>query len=309
MSSTPKQSVLKTSSPEELSSIEILEQIRVKSTKDFWEVLLLEIWRNLEKLVPVCRTSSHRCIPNTNQRQALQTRTLKMQNYEKCWLHHCICRIEKTMNPLECQSQRWNLLHSCRKEGQVQKSAHAGLRKGLMSSSSQEPSAPWKPAALLAIGNEEPGDQFKSSVFRNAGPSNVGWSLLEGNKDHLLSQPKSELMREEHQVESFNSCVSELQQHAYAQRLEYKTHNTDTLNLDGNKFVYKKNYLWRERFFGILRSEVCTKWEKWREPKNKEETRSQCKKLSENHETIQKLTSQLQEMQNHSDDSKFSFHA
>ena len=24
----------------------------------------------------------------------------------KCWLHHCICRIEKTMNPLECQSQR-----------------------------------------------------------------------------------------------------------------------------------------------------------------------------------------------------------
>ena len=32
---TPKQSVLKTSSPEELSSIEILEQIRIKSTKDF----------------------------------------------------------------------------------------------------------------------------------------------------------------------------------------------------------------------------------------------------------------------------------
>ena len=46
------------------------------------------------------------------------------------------------MNPLECQSQRGNLLHSYRREEQLQKSAHAVLRKGLMSSSSQEPSAP-----------------------------------------------------------------------------------------------------------------------------------------------------------------------
>ena len=29
----------------------------------------------------------------------------------KCWLHHCICRIEKTMNPLESQSQPAVLLH------------------------------------------------------------------------------------------------------------------------------------------------------------------------------------------------------
>ena len=40
----------------------------------------------------------------------LQTRILKMENHEKCWLHRCICRIEKTLNPLECQSHRRNLL-------------------------------------------------------------------------------------------------------------------------------------------------------------------------------------------------------
>ena len=57
----------------------------------------------------------------------------------------------------------------------------------------------------------------------------------------------------------------------------YKTHNTDTVNLDENKFVYKKNYLWRKRFFEILRSEMCTKWEKWREGKNFELTKSQYK--------------------------------
>ena len=76
-----------------------------------------------------------------------------------------------------------------------------------------------KPAALFSLGNE-PGNQFKSSVFKNADPPNVGRSLLEGNKDHLLSQAKSELMIQEHQVGSLNNCISVLQQHAYCQRLE-----------------------------------------------------------------------------------------
>ena len=49
---------------------------------------------------------------------------------------------------------------------------------------------------------------------------NVGRSLLEGKKDHLLSQAKSEFMRQEHQVDSLNNCICELQQHAYARRLE-----------------------------------------------------------------------------------------
>ena len=57
----------------------------------------------------------------------------------------------------------------------------------------------------------------------------------------------------------------------------YRTHNTEILNLDENKFVYKKNYLWRNRFSEILKSEVCTKWEKWIELKNYELTNSQCK--------------------------------
>ena len=53
-----------------------------------------------------------------------------------------------------------------------------------------------------------------------ADPSNLGRSLREGNKDHLLSQARSELMRQEHQVGSLNCCINELQQQAYAQRLE-----------------------------------------------------------------------------------------
>ena len=45
-------------------------------------------------------------------------------------------------------------------------------------------------------------------------------SLLEGNINHLLNQARSDLMRQEHQVGSLNNCISELQQQAYAQRLE-----------------------------------------------------------------------------------------
>ena len=120
MSSTPKQSVLKTSSPEELSSTEPLEQIRIKSRKDLWEVLLLEIWRNSETLVPMCLTSSHRCIANTTQRKALQTRTLKMENYKKSWLHHRKDKIERIVRHLEHQLHRGNLLQWYRREEQVQ---------------------------------------------------------------------------------------------------------------------------------------------------------------------------------------------
>ena len=55
-----------------------------------------------------------------------------------------------------------------------------------------------------------------------------------------------------------------------------RTHNTDFLNLDRNKFGYKKNCLWK-KFCEILKSEVCTKWEKWRQLENFESTKSQYK--------------------------------
>ena len=61
---------------------------------------------------------------------------------------------------------------------------------------------------------------IKSSILQNANPSNLGRSLLEGYKDHLLSQARSDLMKQEFQVESLNNCICELQQQAHAQRPE-----------------------------------------------------------------------------------------
>ena len=69
----------------------------------------------------------------------------------------------------------------------------------------------------------------------------LGRSPPEGSKDHLLSQARSELMKQEHQVGSFNSCINELQQQAYAQRLELQ--DAQHGFIDEKKFVYRKNYL------------------------------------------------------------------
>ena len=72
--------------------------------------------------------------------------------------------------------------------------------------------------------SNESGNRFESSsahsVFKFADPAIVGKSLLDGNKDHLLNQARSELVKQEHQVGSLNSCIDELQQQAYSQRLE-----------------------------------------------------------------------------------------
>ena len=54
-------------------------------------------------------------------------------------------------------------------------------RESLTSSSSQEPRASGKLAAMFSSGSQEPGNKLKSSIFKNADPSNVGRSLLDGN--------------------------------------------------------------------------------------------------------------------------------
>ena len=104
--------------------------------------------------------------------------------------------------------------------GASAKRTQADLRASLMSSSSQEPRAYGKPDAMISSGSEEPGSQLNSSIFKHADPLNLGRSRLEGNKDLLLSQARSELIKQEHKVESLNNCISELQQQADAQRLE-----------------------------------------------------------------------------------------
>ena len=77
----------------------------------------------------------------------------------------------------------------------------------------------------------------------------------------------------------------------------YRTHNTDILNLDENKFDCKKNYPRKKK---VLRNNQIRKKHEIVKMNRAQELRVDevsVQKFRENHETIQKLTSQLQEVQ------------
>ena len=105
-----------------------------------------------------------------------------------------------------------------------------------MSSSSQDPTSTGKLVAVFSSQKMLNQDTFsdrdefspkKSTGFgsselfiRFSNPASVAKSLLDGDRDHMLAEARSELMKQEHQVESLNSCISELQQQTCAQRLK-----------------------------------------------------------------------------------------
>ena len=88
-------------------------------------------------------------------------------------------------------------------------------------------------------------------------------------------------MRKEHQVGSLNNCISELQQPAYAQRLELQDtqHGYIESRLRDTQIRSMHEMGGMKRAQELRVNEISVQ------------------KIRENHETIQKLTSQLQEMQ------------
>ena len=87
-------------------------------------------------------------------------------------------------------------------------------KESLRSHSSEGQKALGKSNALFS---SEQGNLIRSSVFRNASPSNLRGSLLEGNKDHLLNQARSDPAKQELHVESLNKFIGELHKRTEAQ--------------------------------------------------------------------------------------------
>ena len=84
-----------------------------------------------------------------------------------------------------------------------------------MTSFSRDPKVSGKPDVVFSCHSESGQNTFSESdrsgtfhsVFRFADPANIGKSLLDGNKDHLLNQARSEIMKQEHQVESLTRKI------------------------------------------------------------------------------------------------------
>ena len=138
------------------------------------------------------------------------------------------------------------------------------------------------------------GNFIRSSVFRNANPSNLRGSLLDGNKDHLLNQARSHLAKQELHVESLNKCIGELQRQTEEQKLalqdEFVESRREQVRLQEELSMKEK----------VLRNTQIRNMQEMGEIKRAQEQRIDevsVQKLRENHETVQLLTSQLQQMQ------------
>ena len=146
---------------------------------------------------------------------------------------------------------------------------------------------------------EQPADVLRvnESVLRDANPANVAKSLLEGNRDHLLVQARTELMKQEHKVESLNNFISELQQQAYAQRLDLENAHHGYVESRREQVRLQEELVVKEK---VLReTQIQSMHEMW-EMKRAQEIRVDefsVQNLRESHETVQRLTSQGQEVQ------------
>ena len=168
-------------------------------------------------------------------------------------------------------------------------------RKGsLRSQSSEGQKALGKHNALFS---SEQGNLIRSSVFRNANPSNLSGSLLEGNKDHLLNQARSDLAMQELHVESLNECIGELQRQTEEQRLAVQDAQYGFVESRREQVRLHEEFSMKEK---VLRNTEVRNMHEMREIKRAQEYRVDevsVRNLRENHETIQQLTSQVQQMQ------------
>ena len=121
------------------------------------------------------------------------------------------------------------------------------------------------------------------SVFGNANLSNLSGTLLEGNKDHLLSQARSDLAKGELHVESLNKCIDDLQKRTEVQ--------------DGALQEVQEELLRKENALRDTQIRNTHEMEKMKRAQEQQVGEFSIQKVRENHETIQQLSFQLQQLQ------------
>ena len=89
--------------------------------------------------------------------------------------------------------------NSVKVEGTADSDLDDGELQKMLASPLYAQKASEKPDALFSSEEE---NLIRCSVFRNANPSNLIGSLLEGNQDHLLNQARSDLAKQELHAES-----------------------------------------------------------------------------------------------------------
>ena len=207
--------------------------------KKISELLFVKKWRNLERLGRLaCRILKYQRRPTSNRRcistipwKALQTLISKMESCKRCGLHRCMPR------NLSGYPMQW----LCKREASAQYT-QVDRKESLTSHASEGHKVFWEPNAVFL---SEQGNLIRSSVFRNANPSNLRGSLLEGNKDHLLNQARSDLAKPELHVGSLNKFIGEQQRQTEQQQLalqdaQYGFVESRRASLTTRRIVYER---------------------------------------------------------------------
>ena len=124
-------------------------------------------------------------------------------------------------------------------------------------------------------------------------------SLLEGSKDHLLNPARSDLAKQELRVESLNKCIGELQRQTEEQRLTSQDVQYGFVESRREQVRPQEELVYEGKSYS--NPKYARNGSEMGEIKRAQEKRIDevsVLKLRENHETIQQLTSQLQQMQN-----------
>ena len=161
-------------------------------------------------------------------------------------------------------------------------------KESLRSHSSEGQKTSVKPDAFFS---SEQGNLIRSSVFRNANPSNLKGYLLEGNMDHLLNQATSDLAKQELHVESLNKCIGELQRQTEEPRLALQDAQYGFVESRREQVRQQEELSMKEKVF---RNTQIRNMHEMGEIKRSQEQRKEevsVQKLRENHETIQQRTS------------------
>ena len=133
--------------------------------------------------------------------------------------------------------------------------------------------------------------------FANANVSNLSETLLEGNKDHLLNRARTDLARKEVHVESLNKCINDLQNRTEAQDRALQDVQNEFVESRREQTGLQEELLRKEK--ALRDTQIRSMHERGRMKRAQEQQVEEfsVKKLRESHETIQQLTSQLQQME------------
>ena len=228
----------------------------------------------------------------------LKKSTWTTNKFVLCWLHHGVYRSEKQVQNdhklINLKEKVWCQVHlkvwSSWAQGKLRHGAH--IRKDWVKTNFQKES---NVLFFKGVVNQF-SETLTQRMLRNL-------SLMESETTCLLERDLNWWSRNT----KWNLLAIVLI--SFSNRLmlndwNWRTPITDMLNLDENKFDYKKNVSWKKKLLEKLEFEMCTRWEKWRELKNYELTIASGEW---SHATIQELTSQILELperMNHMNDAR-----